>query len=46
MIGRGLRLLAEVTADTAALARPVTLLDASTAGLERTKAHRALAAIG
>jgi tetratricopeptide (TPR) repeat protein len=46
LTGRGLRILGEVTGDAAPLREAIALLDPSTAGLERAKAHRALAAIG
>jgi DNA-binding SARP family transcriptional activator/tetratricopeptide (TPR) repeat protein len=46
LTGRGLRILGEVTCDAAVLREAAALLDTTTAGLERTKAHRALAAIG
>ncbi|HEY6761827.1 MAG TPA: BTAD domain-containing putative transcriptional regulator [Baekduia sp.] len=44
VIGRSLRLVGELASDRALLAEAAALLDASTAGLERAKAQRALGA--
>ena len=41
-MGRSLRILGELTADTAALREAVALLDGTSARLERAKAHAAL----